>query len=252
MKKEKIAISLDKPLLDIIDGKVDGSIMRSRSQAIEFFLRKGLKEQSIDTLVLLIKGSQQKVLLKNLKGKSLLKTQIDFLYKNGIKNIIIVTQHTKEINLLLNEIENSMINIEIVEKDVKGNADALFAIKDMLKTDFIAMSGDTYNDFNLQKMIKKHLNQDKLATMGLMTRDNPEKYGSAVLDGDSIVEFQEKIKKPKSHIVNAGVYIFKQEVFELFSDIHSLEKELFPKLAKINQLVGFLTYGEYVHIYSKC
>ena len=39
MKKPKIAISLDKPLLDLIDSKVDGSILRSRSQAMEFFLK---------------------------------------------------------------------------------------------------------------------------------------------------------------------------------------------------------------------
>ena len=80
MKKEKIAISLDKPLLDLVDSKVDGSVIRSRSQAIEFFLRKGLKEQTISTVVLLIKGEKQKVLLKELKGKSLLKNQVDFFY----------------------------------------------------------------------------------------------------------------------------------------------------------------------------
>ena len=46
MKKAKIAISLDNALLRLVDSKVDGSIMRSRSQAIEYFLKKGLKEQS--------------------------------------------------------------------------------------------------------------------------------------------------------------------------------------------------------------
>ena len=80
MKKSKIAISLDKSLLDQIDSKVDGSIIRSRSQAVEYFLKKGLKESSIDVAVLLIKGEHQPNLLKEFKGKSLLKQQIDFFY----------------------------------------------------------------------------------------------------------------------------------------------------------------------------
>ena len=50
------------------------------------------------------------------------------------------------------------------------------------------------------------------------------------------------------NIVNAGIYIFKPEVFELFEDSVSLEKDLFPRLAKLNQLVGFFTYGEYLDL----
>ena len=101
MKKPKIAISLDKNLLDLVDSKVDGSVIRSRSQAIEFFLRKGLQEQSINAAVLLIKGEHQKNSLKKLKGKSLIKNQIEFFSKNGINNLYIVTQHTKNINPVL-------------------------------------------------------------------------------------------------------------------------------------------------------
>ncbi|MBI2576659.1 hypothetical protein HYV84_05580, partial [Candidatus Woesearchaeota archaeon] len=48
--------------------------------------------------------------------------------------------------------------------------------------------------------------------------------------------------------VNAGIYIFKPEVFELFSGAASLEKDLFPKLAKMKQLVGFFTRGAYLHV----
>ena len=121
MKKPKIAISLDKSLLDLVDSKVDGSIIRSRSQAMEFFLKKGLQGQSINTAVLLIKGEHQSNMLKKLKGKSLIKNQIDFFAQYGINNVFILTQHNKNINLLLNEITDAKINVEIVEKEAKGN-----------------------------------------------------------------------------------------------------------------------------------
>jgi mannose-1-phosphate guanylyltransferase len=247
MKKPKIAISLDQSLLDQIDSKVDGSIIRSRSQAIEYFLRKGLKESSISTAVLMIKGKDQGNLLKELKGKSLVKQQIEFFASNGIKNLYIVTQHTSSINKLLLEIENSPIDVKLVQKDVKGNADALIVLREHLKQNFIVMSGDTYNNFDLLRMVKKHLELDKLVTMGLMSIEKPSKYGNAVLDGDLIVDFQEKPKSVASNVVNAGIYMFKPEVFELFDNVKSLEKDLFPKLARIKQLVGFFTHGEYKH-----
>jgi len=248
MKKQKIAISLDKQLLNLVDSKVDGSIIRSRSQAIEFYLKKGLKEDGINTAVLLIKGQHQNVLLKEIKGSSLLKKQIDFFYKNSVKNLYIITQHTKNMNLLLQEISDAPINVEIIEKHVKGNANALEAIKNKLTQSFIVMSGDIYNNFDLRKMIKKHISLDKLSTMGLMTREKPSDYGNAVLDGDLIIDFQEKPKHTTSNIVNAGIYIFKPEIFELFENAPSLERDLFPKLARIKQLVGFFTHGEYAHV----
>lgn len=247
MKKPKVAISLDKSLLDQIDSKVDGSIIRSRSQAIEYFLRKGLKESSISSAVLLIRGEHQGNLLKELKGKSLLKQQIGFFASNGIKTLYIVTQHTPLINKVLLEIENAPIEVKLVQKDVKGNADALIAVKDKLKGNFVVMSGDTYNSFELLRMVKKHLELDKLSTMGLMSIEKPSKYGNAVLDGDLVVDFQEKPKSVASNVVNAGIYVFKPEVFDLFDNVKSLEGDLFPKLARIKQLVGFFTHGEYRH-----
>ena len=248
MKKPKVAISLDKSLLDLIDSKVDGSVIRSRSQAMEFFLRKGLQGDSINAAVLLIKGEHQKNLLKQLKGNSLVKNQLDFFSQHGINKVYIVTQHTKEINLLLNEISDARINVEIIETNARGNAQALQSIRAKIKNSFIVMSGDTYNNFDLLKMIKKHLDIDKMVTMGLMTREKTSGYGTAILDGDFIVDFQEKPKQSSTNIVNAGIYIFKPEVFELFENVSSLEKDLFPKLARLKQLIGFFTYGEYKHL----
>ncbi|MBW2981203.1 hypothetical protein KY360_07340 [Candidatus Woesearchaeota archaeon] len=242
MKKQKIAISVDNSLLNLVDSKVDGSVIRSRSQAIEYFLKKGLTEESITTAVLLLKGTQQDAALKNFKGKSLIKNQIEFFSNNGIKKIYLITQNPRK------ELREELIdtNVEIIEKDSKGNASALLTLKGKIKSNFIVMSGDTYNNFDLIKMINKHLSLNKLATMGLMTREKPSAYGTAILDGDLIIDFQEKTKSLSSHIVNAGIYIFKPEIFELIQG-NSLEKEVFPKLAKIKELIGFFTYGEYEH-----
>ncbi len=252
MKKPKIAISLDQSLLSLVDSKVDGSVIRSRSQAIEFYLKKGLKEASINIAVLLIKGEHQLLSLKKIKGRSLLNQQIALFQNNGISKAYIVTHHTGNIHLLLNEISDAKIEVKVIEKEVSGNAKALFSIRDLLKASFVVMSGDTYNDFELDNMVKKHIDSDKLAAIGLMSRAKPSEYGAAVLDGDLVVDFQEKPKKSETHIVNAGIYIFKPEVFELFSkDTISIERDLLPRIARIKQLVGYFTHGEYFHIGEK-
>ncbi|MBI2541634.1 nucleotidyltransferase family protein [Candidatus Woesearchaeota archaeon] len=248
MVKSKIAISVDSSLLKLVDSKVDGSVIRSRSQAIEYFLKKGLQEQSVSIAVILLKGEHQKFAMKNVKGASLIKKQIELFSKHGIKTVYIVTQHTKNMNLLLGEISDSRINVELIEGQSRGNADALKGLKEKIINSFVVMSGDTYNDFDLLKMIKKHIDSEKLATMGLMTREKTHSYGTAILDGDLVVDFQEKPKHFSTNIVNAGIYIFSPEIFEMFEDITSLEKELFPKLARMKQLVGFFNYGEYLHM----
>jgi len=249
MKKEKIAISLDKNLLDLVDSKVDGSVIRSRSQAIEFYLKKGLKGEGIDTAIILLRGEHQQIALRKFKGTSLILSQLDFLASNGITHVFILTQHTKIINDLLEEISKSKIKADIIEKDSKGNASALLAVKDKVENDFVVMSGDVYNSFNLRRMIEKHKDGNKIATIGLMSREKAAEYGNVILDGDIIVDFIEKPKKAESNIVNAGIYIFKPEIFNSFSQsTSSLERDLFPMLAKQRQLLGFFTHGEYEHI----
>ncbi len=249
MKKVKIAISLNKELLDDIDSKVDGSVIRSRSQAIELFLEKGLREQGVYTAVLLISGKQHNILFKEIKGKPLILNQIELFKNNGIKEVFIVTQRSSLINNIIDLTKDKGIDVRIFEKEVKGNAEALLSIKDKLKKSFIAMSGDTYNEFNLKKMVKKHLEANKLMTMGLMTREKTAEYGNVVLDGDLVVSYDEKPKKNISNVVNAGIYVFKLEIFSLFDkNTVSLEKDLFSKIAGIKQAVGFFTHGEYLHV----
>lgn len=245
--KSKIAISVDAPLLHIIDSKVDGVVIRSRSQAIEYFLRKGLREEMLSTAAIMIKGEHQAHALSSFKGKTLLEQQLEFFRKSGFSTVYIVTQHTKHSTQLLDICSRAQISVDIIESEAKGNAKALSSLKSRIKGMFVVMSGDTYNNFDISKMMNKHGSLNSLATMGLMTRAHTTGYGTAILDGDYVVDFQEKPKHSSTTIVNAGIYLFKPEIFEMLENADSLERDVFPKLARMKQLVGFFTYGEYEH-----
>ncbi|MDO8481028.1 MAG: sugar phosphate nucleotidyltransferase [Nanoarchaeota archaeon] len=239
MNKEKIAISIDSGLLSLLDSKVDGAMLRSRSQAIEYFLGKGLEGDAVTTAVLILRGSQQAIALKQIQGKSLIRHQAAFFLSQGIKQIYVVTQSPSK------ELREACIGlpVEIIEGNKRGNAGALSELAGKITCNFVVMAGDTLNHFDLRRMVSKHRSLGKLATMGLMTRESSKSFGSVVLDGDFIIDFREKTGS--SHIVNAGVYVFKPEIFELLSG--SLEKDVFPKLAKLKELIGHFTYGEYEH-----
>lgn len=253
MAKQKVAIAIDSGLLKHIDSKAE-NLFSSRSQAIEHFLRKGLQDELIKNAVLMLKGDHQEYSLKNVGGKSLLWNQIAFLKKYGLKDIHIVTQKSDRelFNRFVKEVagvkKKEHVNISVHVKNVKGNAEALYSIKQWLNETFVAMSGDLHIDFNLRNMTKKHLDFAKVAVMGLMMRDIPAKFGNAVLDGDFIVDFVEKPKKAKSYAVNAGIYVFTQGIFDYLKSAVSLERDVFPKLASSEQLVGHFAKGDYRHM----
>jgi len=251
MPKEKVAIAIDHSLLKLIDSKV-GRVFPSRSQTIEHFLRKGLQDELLKTAVLMLKGDHQEYSLKKVKNETLLGEQVAFLKHYGIKDIHIVTQNSKHSISFNEEVERvkkkEHVSISVHEKDVKGNAEALSSIKQWLNETFVVMGGDLHMHFNLSNMIKKHLDLSKMATMGLMMRGSPGKFGNAVLDGDYIVDFSEKPKQTKSYAVNAGIYVFSPQIFDYIRNARSLEIEVFPKLSKDEQLVGHFTRGEYKHM----
>ena len=240
--KTKIAISIDSSLLSSIDYLSSSS----RSQAIESLLKQALKQQPIITAALLIHKNDQKHLLKQIDGFPLIQHHFNFLIKNKIKTIYIITEQTPQINSLLKELPKNIKTELIPEKQSSGTASALSLLSKKIKNSFILINGDTFNDFSLNKMINEHTNSNKMITMGLISSKTPQKRGSVTLDGNLVIDFKEK-QVPSSNIINAGIYILKPEIFSLLKNKKSLEHEIFPELAKQKQIQGFFTFGKFIH-----
>lgn len=249
MNKEKIAISVDRPLLEMIDAMIDGTNIRSRSQAIETLLKKGIEQEYVKTAILLIKDTEQGILLKKVKERPLITCHLDMLYKAGIKKVYLITKPTEKTQEILEIVKDEKLKVEIIdEKETVGSAQALLKAKHLLKTNFVVMLGDTYNNFDLKKMILFHLKKDKIATVGLISHNKPILYSSVQLEGDNIVEFRNK-KESNSYIIDAGVYIFKPLIFKYFDfTTRSLERDVLPVVCQKIEMDGYFTYGEYIHL----
>lgn len=248
MKKKKIAISIDGPLLDIINSYKDNTTIRSTSQAIEALIKQAIKQRPIKTAVILVSEKDQYYLFEKIENLSLIDYHINFFTRFGINQIYLVTKENEILKKKILEL-NKRINIELInEKECKGTANALMLIKNRIKNDFLVINGDTFNDFDLKKMINEHIESGKLATIGLISSTSPQKRGAVILEGTTIIDFKEK-QETKSNVINAGIYILKLKIFEYFDkNTKSIEYDIFPILAKNRDLQGFFTYGKFIHL----
>ncbi len=232
--KEKIAISLSKDTLNKIDRTIDRTTIRSRSQAIETLIKKGMASQEVDSAVILLSKEHMTMPDRPFRGSTLLDHQMALFRKNGISNIYIICQGDLQTG-----------KAAVIKTKEEKNADALRQAKEFVKGNFLVMSGDVYANFDLRGMAEKHMSSGKLATIGLRSSPFPVKYGTATLAGDLVTEFQEKPKKAESHIINAGIYAFSSQIFKLMKG--SIERNVLPELARKRELVGYFTSGEYAH-----
>lgn len=248
MKKEKIAISIDPATLEMVDAMIDGLTLRSRSQAIEYLINKGIEQQYVRDAVLLIRGSDAKLLLQKIEGKPLLEHHLEWLHKHGIETAYLVTGREAGIQQIESIAKGNMPRLRIVIEDSEtGTASALQTVQERLAGNFVVLLADTLNRFDLTKMILFHLRHDKIATIGLISSDTPERYSTVELEGDRIVEFRRK--DSDSHIIDAGIYIFKPTIFKHFKkEKGHFERDVFPQLCHTNEIKGYFTHGKYRHL----
>src|SRR3989344_4942631 len=152
MKKEKIAISIDKPTLEMVDALVDNLTIRSRSQAMEFLINKGIEQQYIKDAVIIIRGEEANILFKIIEGKTLLDRHLSWLEEHGVKNVLIITGKNAPVERMQSVCEKHQIRARIIMEDRSlGNIPALLLAKKELTKNFILLLGDTLNLFDLTK-----------------------------------------------------------------------------------------------------
>lgn len=260
--KERVTITLDENLIKQLDKRIDGEEIKNRSQEIEKILEDSLGI-SIPSKALILAGGKGMRLrpltyrtpkaLIDVKGKSLIEWLFELFKKYGIRDVLL------SVGYLADEIRNYFtdgskfgVNIEYIEENPDkplGTAGPLRLAQDMLNDSFIVSNGDELKCINIPRMFRLHKRKNALATIALTTVNDPSLYGVARLDGSRIVEFVEKPKKSEtpSNLINSGFYIIEPEVIEMIpkGKFCSLEREIFPKLAREGRLRGFPFSGQW-------
>ncbi|OPY39031.1 MAG: Bifunctional protein GlmU [Methanoregula sp. PtaU1.Bin051] len=101
------------------------------------------------------------------------------------------------------------------QRHQQGTADALNAAREDISGPFILMNGDMIvHSEDIRAICEK-----KAPCMGVFTTDHPQDYGVVVVEGGIVTALEEKSKKPKSRLINAGIYLFDPGIFEYVDDV---------------------------------
>ena len=142
-------------------------------------------------------------------------------------------------------------DVRIVPEDEPlGTGGALGNCRDVVSGTFACFNGDIISSLDASSMLSLHRKNKSVGTLGLWEVEDPTRFGIVGLDQSSrITRFMEKPRPEQvfSNLINAGSYIFEDDIFDdMPRGKHSIERDVFPKLAAEQLLSGQSFEGYFI------
>ena len=197
--------------------------------------------RKIETAVILVGGAGLRMrpftedmpkCMVPIKGKPLIHWTVSWLKSYGFKHLVMGVAYHKEVVIDYLKNNSQGLKIDFSEHTVEGETGEGFrlAISRFVKDDdFLAMNGDEITTLNLERLEELHLKNKPVATVSVAPMRSP--FGILELEGDDVVSFKEK-PLVENMFVSIGVYIFNQKILSYIPENGSIEKTVFPLLAK--------------------
>ncbi len=134
-------------------------------------------------------------------------------------------------------------DVRIVPEDEPlGTGGALGNCRDVVSGTFACFNGDIVSSLNIEPLLELHRTNGGVGSLALWEVEDPTRFGIVGVDENNrITRFMEKPKPEEvfSNLINAGSYIFEDDVFDWMPKTrHSIERDVFPKLAEEKLLNG--------------
>lgn len=110
---------------------------------------------------------------------------------------------------------------------------ALKNVEEYVSEEFLVIYGDVFTNFNFGELIKAHKKNDGLVTVAVTKVYDPERYGVVETDErGKVIHFEEKPHRPKTNLIDAGIYVVNKKVLEGIPKGKEVyfEREILPKL----------------------
>ena len=137
------------------------------------------------------------------------------------------------------------------EDEPLGTGGAIKNAEKLIKSDnVIIMNGDTYLNLDFLDLLKYHCEKNSLITIAGVESKLKSDVGSISVDKDfKIVKFREKSSNKGKGYINAGVYVFKREAFNILPDKikFSVEKDVFSSIIIPNHFL-YISDSEFFDI----
>ncbi len=254
--KKRITITINENLIEEIRRWQKENMVKNRSYAIEYLLKKSL-ETKVKKAVILAGGKDKfKNILKpmvNIKNKPILEWQIRFLKKHDIEDIILIINSNREqIKRYFGDGSRFGVRINYIEEEMaKGTAAALKKIKHLVNSSFLLLYGDSLFDLDINSMLRFHKNNNASITIALKALPKTEQYGNVFMEGNRVVEFKEKPGSTISNLISVGFFVVEPHILKECENVKSFEKEVLPRLLKKNSIYGYIFTGQWFDIGSE-
>jgi len=259
--RKRYCMTLDNALMTRIDRLVDGSRFKNRSQTTEHLVRLGLDSLQPEKSAIILCGGLGTRLrpltyvtpkpMLPIGGQPLLEYQINYLKKYSFDSVVLATGYLQE-QIVRYFSESNNIDIKITysfEKEPLDTGGALKNAEHLLRGDFLTLNSDVvFDSLDLDSLFRFHRANQGLATVVLAKVREPSRFGmTEINESNLITDFIEKPKSVPSDStwINAGVYVLSPKILKRIraNKRVSLEKEIFPKLAKEKSIYGFKYSG---------
>jgi NDP-sugar pyrophosphorylase family protein len=186
-------------------------------------------------------------------GAPFLTYQVQALRKAGIREIVFsIGYRPQDIKKVFKRGSHLGVKIHYaLETHPLGTAGAIKNAEKFVKgSPTVVLNGDILTDIPLATMIALHKKKRHWATLGLVRVEDPTAYGLVLMDArGNITKFLEKpaAEEVVTDTINAGVYVFEPEVFDLIPPKvnYSAERALFPHLLKDQHPFGGFVWEGY-------
>jgi len=153
-------------------------------------------------------------------NKPMIYYPIETLKKAGIKDILIISgrHHAGHFLELLGRGEDQGLNFTYAIQEKEGGiAEALSLAESFARGDAVAVIlGDNIYEDNFEQEIRSF---EKGARIFLKQVKDPKRFGVAELQGERVINIEEKPEFPKTDYAVTGLYIYDSKVFEIIKTL---------------------------------
>ena len=173
----------------------------------------------------------------------------------GIEEIVLATSFRAEVfEPYFGNGEKFGIRVSYaVEESALGTGGAIANAAKFLKKSgpVVIFNGDVLSSHDLKAQVDLHVSGGADVTLHLTEVNDARAFGVVELSKNRILTFNEKMENPPTNIINAGCYIFNQEIIDSIPTgrVISVEREIFPALiAGGRNLLGYVDSAYWLDI----
>jgi len=175
-------------------------------------------------------------------NRPLLEHVLEAVVAAGIQRVVLVVGYERtRIQTYFGDGDDWGVDVEYAVQEAQlGSGHALLQAESTVDAPFLVLNGDRIIDPTVIEAARRTLTEgDRTATMTVTRSAEPSRYGVVTLEGNRVVDVVEKpVGEPPSELINAGVYGFRQGIFDLLRETgrspsgeHELTAALEPLLA---------------------